>query len=104
MSGGLIDKHRNADGTVDGLGVMADLTNRPRADMDALWAEVKANHAKLQACRRHDFVRPAGIVPINAKLTCRACDGWASPSDARWYDLGLAHASRYPAGQEGGSC
>lgn len=92
MSDGLIDKHRKPDGKIDGLGVMADLTNRPRADMVSLWEEVKANHAKLQDCQRHDFVWPAGTVPMNAKVICRACTGWVSPSDARWYELGLAHA------------
>lgn len=44
-----------------------------KIDAKALWEQVKANSAKLNACPRHRF--PAGPVRLGQKHTCLDCGG-----------------------------
>lgn len=60
-----------------------------------LWEDVKANHAKLDACvGPHDF-----SIPYRAHGTlvmdweCTKCHGYTCSIHVHWYKAGLAHGS-----------
>lgn len=44
-----------------------------KIDTKAIWQQVKANHDRLRACKRHRF--PAGAVRLGQKHTCLDCGG-----------------------------
>lgn len=71
---------------------LAQATGIPQADILSMWDEVKANHAKLDGCARHDF----GSVDdrkLGARYTCRACGGWTDATAVMWYERGLNHGA-----------
>lgn len=77
----------------DSLDAISEASGIDRESMLALWAEVKANHAKLEACPRHAFI---AMEPeprrLSGKWRCASCGGEVEASAARWYRLGLEHA------------
>lgn len=82
-----VGDHRNPDGTYNGVAVMSAVTRLPQAEVQRLWDEVRANHAKLNACPRHDF-EPA-TEALQRRRICRACGGWADSVAVSWYERGL---------------
>lgn len=76
----------------DSVNTISGLTGLPRSELLGIWAEVKANHARLDACPRHNFVQDKSG-QMGSRWTCAACGGWVSASDALWYQRGLEHAS-----------
>lgn len=80
---------KNPDGTYDGLAAMGSVTGLSRQTMLEIAADVKANHARLTACARHDFA-PADTGA--RRRVCRNCDGWSDLHAVHWYEKGLAHA------------
>lgn len=76
----------------DSLDTISTATGIPRAEMLTIWGEVKANHALLDACPRHAFVResPHGPRPGD-KYRCRHCSGLVDASAAKWYQDGQKH-------------
>lgn len=68
--------------------------NSTHFDPKAILAEVRVNHAKLDACSRHDFVgMPDGAIRCNngilyRKYRCTRCDGRVDSHAADWYRLG----------------
>lgn len=82
-----------SNAVADSLDSISSATGIDREVMLALWAEVKANHAKLEACPRHDFI---AMEPdprrLSGKWRCASCGGEVEASAARWYRLGLEHA------------
>lgn len=59
-------------------------------DFNEIAAEVKANHARLAACPRHDFGAPQAF---QKRITCKNCGGWADSLAVVWYQRGLAHGA-----------
>ncbi len=65
-----------------------------REEADQLFREVKANHARLDACAGpHDFqvneMYPHGKLVRNYK--CSKCGGIVETLHKNWYERGLAH-------------
>jgi hypothetical protein len=87
-----LNDHRNASGTYNGVTAMAEMTGLRASVVSDLWAEVKANGAKLAACPRHNFA-PA-VAPHPRRRTCEHCGGWVSGTDAHWYERGLEDAKK----------
>lgn len=56
----------------------------------SIWEQVKANHALLETCKRHDF-GSTDARKLGAKYTCRVCGGAADAVAVTWYERGLAH-------------
>jgi len=58
-----------------------------------LWAEVRANGLKLDACTLHAF----GLIgfldqpPLGRRYRCSRCGGEVDSQARNWYDLGLKH-------------
>ncbi len=67
------------------------------AEALALWAEVKANHAKLNGCAGpHDFVDSQPRVTDPLKYVCKLCGGGVDHHAFLWYQRGLAHGRKDP--------
>lgn len=78
---------------IDGLEVMGEVTGLGREEMVKIHEEVKANHAKLNACPGpHDF-QPESDPPTRRvnRFRCTKCGGTVSLSDYKWYQDGLKH-------------
>ncbi len=60
-----------------------------------LWEEVKANHAKLDGCPKHDF-KLINKQPLSARHRCTACGGEIDGTAYHWYSLGLKHGASQP--------
>ncbi len=71
-------------GKVSGLG---------RSEAQRIFAEVKANSAKLNACPRHDFHPMSNSPPHRRRFQCTHCQGELTGEHVRWYALGLAHGA-----------
>lgn len=74
----------------DSIDKISAATGLNRATMLEIWADVKANGAKLASCQRHEFVSESPG-KIGSKWRCTACGGTVSASDANWYSLGRKH-------------
>jgi hypothetical protein len=74
----------------DSVDTLSSLTGIKRADMLSLWAEVKANQAKLTACRSHAF---SAVEPgkVNTKYLCANCGGNVDSHAYHWYRDGREH-------------
>ena len=64
-----------------------------RADSQRIWEEVKANHARLDACEGpHDFKpHPRPGRPALPDHKCTKCGGVIDIIALSWYTRGLAH-------------
>lgn len=72
------------------LDTLSRLTGIQRTEMDKIVVEVKANQAKLVACRRHAFV-VIGEPRYNARYRCANCGGEVDSSARFWYEEGRKH-------------
>ncbi len=57
----------------DGADELSKLSGLSRDDVKSIWEEVKANHAKLSACERHNFTPQ--LVGLGKRVTCNRCNG-----------------------------
>lgn len=83
-----IDKHRNPDGTYNGVGVMSELSGIPRHEVLSIWEQVKANQYKLSACPWHDFEPILPLVKTGQKYRCKHCGGEVNASAYHWHEQG----------------
>lgn len=61
-------------------------------DIKAIYEEVKVNHEKLKACKRHVFNKD--LTPetkINKRWECIKCGGYVGSESKTWYERGLVH-------------
>lgn len=85
MADGLIDKHRNPDGTVDGLAVLGELSGLGRASAQDMLAQVQANRAKLDACPAHAFAPIPPVRLIGQRYRCESCGGEIDAHAYYWF-------------------
>lgn len=87
-----MEKHRNHDGTYDGIGVMSDLTGMPRERLQQLAEVVKANQAALNSCDYHEFEPMAPVYPpalsMKQRHRCRRCGGEIDAHAHYWHEQG----------------
>lgn len=76
----------------DSVDAISAATGIRRGDMLEIWEEVKANHLRLDGCRRHDFRPEVSGAGAAIRYRCQACDGVINASAQLWYQRGLAHA------------
>lgn len=67
-----------------------------KSDYQAIWEEVKANHAALDACvGPHDFsIEHERMGTLVRKYRCTKCGGTIDSIDRTWYLSGLAHGRK----------
>ena len=83
-----LDDHRNPGGTYDGIGAMAEFTRLPRSEVEAIAAQVKANHEKLKGCPWHEFEALITALPGGGRYRCRHCHGEVDASAYHWHQQG----------------
>ncbi|WP_443698596.1 hypothetical protein [Pseudomonas sp.] len=83
-----MDKHRNADGTYNAIGALAAIVGANYADIGELADQVKANHAKLNACAYHEFEPLITAPPGRARYGCKHCRGTIDHHAYYWHELG----------------
>lgn len=90
----MFDKHRNPDGTYNGVTAMAEVTGLPQGEILSLFEQVKANHAKLDGCPWHVFdAIPVDYSRADApkkadRYRCRHCQGEVDFSAYHWHEKG----------------
>lgn len=77
----------------DSLDTISSATGLSRLALTEIWADVKANHARLESCARHDFQLVDPAQPLRSKYACTACGGTVHRTEFYWYSRGLAHGS-----------
>ncbi|MDD5511080.1 MAG: hypothetical protein PHI12_09765 [Dehalococcoidales bacterium] len=81
---------------MDFKGRLSEITGIKKSEVDAIYADVKANMAALDACEKpHDFKdieEENTVLPRRAK--CTKCGGTVSVPHARWYKRGLEDGSK----------
>lgn len=83
-----LEDHRKPNGNYDGIGVMSEISGLPRDEIQAIAEQVKANHAKLQACAYHQFEALITAPPGRGRYRCRNCQGEVDAIAYRWHELG----------------
>ena len=83
-----LEDHRNPGGTYDGIGAMAEFTRLPRSEVEAIAAQVKANHEKLKGCPWHEFEALITAPPGGGRYRCRHCHGEVDASAYHWHQQG----------------
>ena len=74
----------------DGSVMLSEVSGIDRKEVLDLWAEVRANRARLDACSRHRF--SVETVKLGQKLVCDACGGQMSLIDVGNYIRGYQAA------------
>lgn len=74
----------------DGVAVLSKVSGLPRAEVQELWQQVKANQARLDACPGPHRFDGHG----RRDYRCSECGGTVSAIAYVWYVAGLEHAKR----------
>ena len=80
--------HQNPDGTFNGLAVMGELSGLGESEMKKIWASVKVNSAKLNACGHHLFQAIEPSEKYKKRYRCSACDGEIDAIAYHWHEQG----------------
>lgn len=87
-----MDKHRNANGTYNGVSLMSELTGMPEGEVKSLIQRVQENQHKLEACLYHEFEQSKQTSPLRSithqKYVCRNCGGEVSHQQWCWHEIG----------------
>lgn len=82
-----------ADDPKNPLEVIESLAGLPKGESKRIFAEVKENHRRLDACPGpHNFVEHERYSPTSTLVRtyrCTVCMGVVGTSEARWYIKGL---------------
>ena len=71
-------------GTSDGISVLSSLTGLARKTLLQIADEVKANHALLNACQRHEF----SPISTGRRYRCIECGGEIDRHAFYWHQIG----------------
>ena len=84
-----MEKHRNADGTWNGIGVLGELSGLGANEVARIAGEVKANQEKLNGCQYHEFeLHEQGPIVSRWKYRCKHCGGTINGQQHHWHELG----------------
>lgn len=70
------------------LDTLGELSGLSKPVMNEILAEVKANHAKLNACPRHDFEPVLPTVALRTRFRCTNCGGEVDHHAWYWHEQG----------------
>ena len=84
----MLERHRNSNGTYDGVGIMADLSGLSRQSMVDLAAEVKVNVDRLSACPYHEFAPILPLAALRQRYRCIECGGEVDRNAYVWHERG----------------
>lgn len=84
-----LEKHKNPNGTYNGVSALSELSSLSEKDITDIMAEVKENQAKLNGCQYHEFeLHEQGAMVTRSTFRCIHCDGTISGTQYRWHELG----------------
>ncbi len=83
-----MNKHRNPNGTYNGITAIADLSGLSRRSVFQIAADVKANHALLDACPYHEFSPILPRAVVNQRYRCIECGGEIDYHGWYWHQKG----------------
>lgn len=86
---------KDGEKTYDGLEELGRVSGLGREEAAKIFEEVKANHARLDACAGpHDFVphEHSGSLAVNWR--CTKCQGILASVSKYWYEDGLKHGRK----------
>lgn len=86
-----LSKHKNPNGTINGVTAMAEMTGLSTDDIRAIAEQAKANQTKLDSCAYHEFsiaIECLGKPIIKARYRCKHCNGEVDAVRYRWHELG----------------
>ena len=73
------------------------ITGLRKSTINEVWEEVKANHAKLDACDGPHVFEPIDAKKVvGRRYRCGLCKGEVDAINRSWYEKGLEHARREP--------
>lgn len=76
------------------IDTLSRVSGIPKPEMLAIWEQVKANHAKLEACvGPHDFI---SLIDKPRYYICTKCGGELESINVQWYRDGLDHGRMEP--------
>lgn len=85
----MFDKHRNKDGTIDGVAALGELTGLGTAEVAKIAGVVKANRARLESCGWHEFENiPGEANPLRQRYRCIHCLGEVNSQSWYWHEQG----------------
>ena len=87
-----LDKHRNPDGTYEGLGALGELAGISRSSAQDMLAQVKANSQRLSGCAWHDFAPIPPLRTLGQRYRCEHCSGEVDAHAYHWHEIGRASA------------
>lgn len=87
-----VDKHRNPDGTYDGLAVLGEMAGLSRSAAQDMLAQVKANSERLNGCTRHDFAPIPPLRTLGQRYRCEHCGGEIDAHAYHWHQIGRESA------------
>ena len=82
-----LDKHKNQNGTYNGVDALSELTGLSKGDVKDIFKQVQENQAKLDGCAYHEFVL-FDSVGARHKYMCVNCSGEINGTQYRWHELG----------------
>ena len=74
--------------------VMSQISGVPRAEVDALFQQVKENHRRLADCSGHTFTDTTPDKPIGKKYRCSHCLGEIDSQAYYWFTKGVEQGGR----------
>lgn len=84
-----LEKHRNPNGTYNGVSALSEFSGLPKGDVQAIFEQVKENNAKLNGCQYHEFeLHEQGALVSRSKFRCIHCGGTINGDQYRWHELG----------------
>lgn len=72
----------------DALDKLGALSGLGRQTMLEIAEQVKANHARLNGCARHEFALIPGGAPLRQKYRCTLCGGEVDHHAWYWHEQG----------------
>jgi hypothetical protein len=71
------------------MDVLSKVSGIPQSEIKTIFAEVQANHKRLESCvGPHDFIKDG------KKFVCLKCNGSIDFVAHSWYQKGLSHGKR----------
>lgn len=84
-----LDKHKNPNGTYNGVTALSELSGLPVKDLKEIIAEVQANQSILNGCQYHEFeLHEQRALVSTSKFRCIHCGGIIKGDQYRWHELG----------------
>lgn len=74
--------------------VLVAMSGLPTKEVDKVWEEVKANHAKLDGCPIHEFELLLPTQPLRHRYRCKRCGGEIKGDAHHWYERGVADGKK----------